>query len=138
MLRLLQPPRTAQINNTNSLSHRFRHQRARNIVRCREEQELYSVLLQRRPRKRLKWIGAVTGKRWENVGKIDVTIFILRGPTLARTLGRVGILTFGAPQQDRLIHPRMAQKNPRQLQTGIAGRAQHSDFEFRGHQASIS
>jgi hypothetical protein len=32
----------------------------------------------------------------------------------------------------------MAQQKPRQLQTGIAGRAQHSDFEFGGHQASIS
>src|ERR1700722_13912416 len=41
-------------------------------------------------------------------------------------------------QQHRLIHPGMAEKQPDQFQTGIAGRAQHRDFEFACHQASIS
>src|ERR1035438_1823775 len=121
MLLLLQPPRTAQIDDAQTVRDGLWYKRPRRFMRSSQEKQLHTLPLQLRPRKRPQRIASITRQLRKYLRQIRRTI-----PPV-----------FTAKQQRRL-QPRMALEKARQLQAGIAARSEYRAFELRRHQPSIS
>src|SRR5439155_14257336 len=119
--RRAEPPCPAQIHHLQALMYGFRHPGAREFVRSGQKHHVYAFFMQRFPAKRLQRISAIAA---------DVRINLIK-------LSRVAAFAL-ASKQDGLLHLRMAQKQPRQFESGIAGGSDNRWLNCSLHQACMA
>ena len=74
MLRLLQPPRSAEIDHAQTLRDGLRYKRPRYFMRRSQEKQLHTLALQLRPRERPQRMASVARQLWKYLRQIGRTI----------------------------------------------------------------
>src|SRR5271157_4433548 len=116
VLRLLQPPCTAEVNHTKPLVDGLRHDIARELVRGGKKNDVHAGFLHLLPREALQRKAAVAAKL-----RIDIA--------QVAALATLSV----APEEHWLLYARVAGEQAHQFESGIAGSAEDSGLDTSIH-----